>query len=510
MKRLLTYSIILFLLACGQAIDNNKPSGLFPIKEFGKWGYINSYGQTVIKCQFDEVGQFSEGLAAILIDTVWGFIDTTGKIVIEPKYYMASLFSEGLSNVIIQKDTSFQNAFIRTDGTIAFLTEHEYVGSFYNGKAEVEIDNEICYFNKKGEIAINTHYPYSEGRFHEGIVKVWTGDSSKYIDTTGKTIAIFQGISNENFSEGLAKISLNGESFYIDNLGKKKITPQNSTLTFFSFSDGMAKVTISGSDHKTGFIDITGKIVIPIQYHDIRGFTEGVAAFEENNVWGFIDKTGKVVIKPQFEQIEYEGFSNGLCRAKQNHQWGYINKKGEFVWKEQVGIEYSKLDLSKWNLDTLETNNALFAGKNAVSDNFPRKQIFTSLNQLTLKVDTVDLTVFADKYFAHKLYLINASKDTFKIPAQDGRIKIIQQAKNKKGEWQDIEYFMNSFCGNSYHTLRLTPNQFQIFATPIFKGDFNTQLRFKLKIDKQIIYSNIYTGQINISQLLNPKNNEES
>ena len=510
MKRLLTFSTLILLFACSHTKDYNKSSGLFPIKEFGKWGYINTDGQTVIKCQFDEAGQFSEGLAAILVDTVWGFIDTTGKIVIEPKYSSVAQFSEGLCFVTIQKDTIFQNAFIRTNGTIAFITDHEYVGSFYNGRAEVEIDNEICYFNKKGEIAINTHYPYSEGRFHDGIAKVWSGDSSKYIDTTGKTIALFPGISNDNFSEGLARISLNGESFYIDNLGKKKIIPQNSHLTFFSFSDGMAQVTISGSDHQTGFINKTGKLVIPIQYHDIRDFKEGLAAFEENNVWGFIDKTGKTVIEPQFEQIEYEGFSKGLCIAKQNHQWGYINKKGEFIWKEQVGLEYTKLDLSKWELDTLETNNALFAGKKAVSDNFPRKQIFPSLNQLTLKVDTVDLTVFADKYFAHKLYLINASKDTVNIPAQDGHIKIKQQAKNKKGEWQDIEYFMNSFCGNSYHTLSLTPNQFQIFATPIFKGDFNTQLRFKLKIEKQIIFSNIYTGQINFSQLLSPKNDEES
>ncbi|MES2691581.1 MAG: hypothetical protein V4658_14330, partial [Bacteroidota bacterium] len=123
---------------------------------------------------------------------------------------------------------------------------------------------------------------------------------------------------------------------------------------------------------------------------------------------------------------------------------------------------------------------------------------------------TVDLTVFADKYFANKLYLINASKDTVNIPAQDGRIKIIQQAKNKNGEWQDIENFINSFCGNSYYTLRLAPNEFQIFATPIFKGEFKTQLRFKLEIDKQIIYSNLYSGQINQGQLLNPNDKDKT
>jgi len=337
MKRLLTYSILLLLFACGQATDNNKPSGLFPIKEFGKWGYINSDGQTVIKCQFDKVGQFSDGLAAIFIDTIWGFIDTTGQIVIEPKYYRVGQFSDGLCNVTTQKDTSFQNAFIRKDGSIAFFTDYKDVGTFYNGRAEVEINEEVCYLNKKGEVVINTHFPYSSGRFYEGIAVVWSGDSSKYIDTTGKTIRAFGEMNSDDFSEGLAIVYENGKQFFIDKTGKQKIAPNLKDVEFFNFSCGLAQAFIPGSDHTAGFIDTSGKIVIPIQFHDIRDFKEGLAAFREKDSWGFVDKTGKVVIKPQFEQIEYEGFSNGLCKAKLNRQWGYINKKGEFVWKEQVG-----------------------------------------------------------------------------------------------------------------------------------------------------------------------------
>lgn len=508
MKRLLTYSILLLIFACGRTTDSNKPNGLFPIKEFGKWGYINSDGQTVIKCQFDAAGQFSEGFAAILIDTVWGFIDTTGKTVIEPKYYRVSQFSEGLCKVTIQMDTTFQNAFIRTDGSVAFTTTYEDVGAFYSGRAMVKINNEVCYLDKLGEVVIHSGFPYGS-EFHEGIAMAWD-DSSKYFDTSGKTIRAFNEMNANDFSEGFAIVAESGVNFFIDKTRKQKITLSRQDLTYFNFSSGLAQAFIAGSDHKAGFIDTSGKLVIPIQFHDIRDFKEGLAAYRDANSWGFIDKKGKVAIKPQFEQIEYEGFVKGLCRAKQNHQWGYINKKGEFVWKEQVGLEYTKLDLSKWNLDTLEINKPLYAHKYAGIDNYPRKQTFALLNQLTLKVDTADLTVFTDKYFGHKLYLINASQDTVNIPTQDGRIKIIQQAKNKNGEWQDIDNFINSFCGNSYYTLRLAPKEYQIFATPIFKGEFKTQLRFKLEIDKQIIYSNLYTGQINYGQLLNPNDKNKT
>lgn len=526
MKRLLTYTILLLLFACGQTTDNNKPSGLFPIKEFGKWGYINSDGQTIIKCQFDAAGQFSEGLAAILIDSVWGFIDTSGKIIIEPNYYRVAQFSDGLCNVTIQKDTIFQNAFIRTDGSIAFVSNYRNISPFAFGRATVEINDEVCIIDTLGKIVFNTHYPYGGGSplqdgivqvwggtagwVQEGLSNVWRGDTTRYYDKDGNLLLEMEGMGFSNFNNGLALVQINDKACFINKKGEIKIKPERPELTYFDFSDGLAQVVIAGSNHKAGFIDTTGKIVIPIQYHNIRDFKEGLAAFREKDTWGFIDKTGKVVIKPQFEQIEYGGFTNGLCRAKQNHQWGYINKKGEFVWKEQVGLEYTKLDLSKWNLDTLEINKPLYADKYAGIDNYPRKQTFASLNQLTLKVDTEDLTVFADKYLAFKLYLINASKDTVNVPAQDGRIEIIQQAINKNGEWQDIDNFINSFCGNSYHTLQLAPNEFQIFATPIFKGQFKTQLRFKLEIDKQIIYSNTYLGLINYGQLLNPNEKDKT
>jgi len=511
MKRLLTYSILLLLFACGQSTDIKKQSGFFPIKEFGKWGYINSTGETVIKCQFERAGQFSEGLASILVDTVWGFIDTTGKIVVAPKFYRVSQFSDGLCNVTIQQDTVFQNAFIRADGSIAFITPYEEISSYNDGRATVKINEEVCILDKSGKIVFNTHYPYGGGtQFKDGIVMVWTGHSSKYIDTNGKIIATFPEMGNDEFSEGFARVRTGDKCFYIDKTGKPKIILKNTELTYFSFSDGLAQAVIAGYDHKAGFIDTTGELIISTQYHDIRDFKEGLAAFRDKDDWGFIDKKGNIIIKPQFEQIEYKGFSNGLCRVKQNHQWGYINQKGEFVWKEQVGLEYTKLDLSKWNLDTLEITKPLYADKYAGRDNFPRKQTFISLNQLTLKIDTADLTVFADKYFAFKLYLINASKDTVNITAQDGRIKIIQQAISRNGEWQDIDNFINSFCGNSYYTLRLAPNMFQIFATPIYKGEFKTLLRFKLELDNQEIYSNHYKGQINYGQLLNPKDTNKT
>jgi hypothetical protein len=52
----------------------------------------------------------------------------------------------------------------------------------------------------------------------------------------------------------------------------------------------MAEVKTGG---KWGFIDKTGKEVIPPVYDYVGAFYEGLARVEKNRKCGFIDKTGK-------------------------------------------------------------------------------------------------------------------------------------------------------------------------------------------------------------------------
>ena len=58
-----------------------------------RWGYLNTQGEMAIPATYDEAKYFSEGLAAVRIDTLWGYIDKTGNWVIEPRYSYASPFS---------------------------------------------------------------------------------------------------------------------------------------------------------------------------------------------------------------------------------------------------------------------------------------------------------------------------------------------------------------------------------------------------------------------------------
>jgi len=123
---------------------------------------------------------------------------------------------------------------------------------------------------------------------------------------------------------------------------------------------------------------------------------------------------------------------------------------------------------------------------------------------LILEVRTDPDTVFADSYSGHKVRLMNTTKDTAIFNAQDSRLYMNVQARDKKGRWRDIEYLPSSWCGNSYHQLYLPPDCEWVFVTPSYEGARKTEFRIKLvykKGDKdKLIYSNTYTGSVNPSQ----------
>ena len=92
------------------------------------------------------------------------------------------------------------------------------------------------------------------------------------------------------------------------------------------YYEGLAMVRL---DKKYGFIDKTGKEVIPIKYDDVEEFSENLAKVKLNGKYGFIDRIGKEVIAIKYDAAMK--FSEGLAFVGLNGKWFYINRKGECV-----------------------------------------------------------------------------------------------------------------------------------------------------------------------------------
>ncbi|MGD1928485.1 MAG: WG repeat-containing protein [Leptolyngbyaceae cyanobacterium] len=112
-------------------------------------------------------------------------------------------------------------------------------------------------------------------------------------------------------------------------------------------------------DGKKGYMDVTGKLVIPRCFDSVSAFSDSVARVKiaplsegADNLWGYINLDGHFLIPPrlvgnQFVESSgmegfqgYSSFSEGLLPLKQevSGRVGYINYSGEFVIPPQFTI----------------------------------------------------------------------------------------------------------------------------------------------------------------------------
>jgi len=88
-----------------------------------------------------------------------------------------------------------------------------------------------------------------------------------------------------------------------------------------------------------------------------------------------------------------------------------------------------------------------------------------------------------------------AIKNTNYLLLHRGCAILIQEAKNKKGEWKEVERLTKEKIGNFYY--KIEPKEYIYTKVPRYKGTFETTFRIKLKLDdEKYIYSNEYKGMI--------------
>jgi hypothetical protein len=111
-----------------------------------------------------------------------------------------------------------------------------------------------------------------------------------------------------------------------------------------------------------------------------------------------------------------------------------------------------------------------------IGPDFPRNGLYFLVNmEEYVPIDT--------NYLGYKIYLVNTTDSIVILSAQDSRLDVIPEARSKNGEWKPIGYNPSSWCGNSYHKIKLDKNEYWEFAIPAFKGSFKTTMRYVLRID---------------------------
>lgn len=127
------------------------------------------------------------------------------------------------------------------------------------------------------------------------------------------------------FHEGLACVEKDGKYGFIDKSGKEVIPCIYDYAS--DFHEGLAKV---GEINNYGYIDMTGNEVVPCKYFDSSDFHEGLAwVYDGGDGGGYIDKTGKEVLTCDYES--FNDFHEGLACVQKDGKHGFIDKSGKEV-----------------------------------------------------------------------------------------------------------------------------------------------------------------------------------
>lgn len=334
--------------------DSLKAETLFEIDEHGRAGFIDRTGQVAIPLCFDAAGEFSEGLARFERDGRWGYIDQAGSISIQPTFPWAEEFHEGLAHVQVTGTVLGYDGrwgYIDRTGRIVIPPSSARMMSdsdgeesaFHEGLAMIEVEGKAFpprkgFIDKDGRLVIPARftylYPFSGGL--AAATESESGDTGwGYIDKSGKWVISPRFDWASNFQFGLAPVNRKKDCGYVDMQGEQVLHlpapggKEDCASAWGDFTNGLSRWLFG---KKYGFIDRTGKTVIPPKFDLTYGFSEGLAAVQIDKQWGYIDTTGRMVISPR-EFRSAKPFHNGLAEV-QTKDWavGYIDRSGKYVW----------------------------------------------------------------------------------------------------------------------------------------------------------------------------------
>lgn len=235
----------------------------------GKYGHINKNGEEILPPKYTEIGFFDEtNTAWVQAGNKYGLIDTTGMLIAPAKYVAHGTFG---------------------DNNICWVN----VGGYKNAEGAVS-GGKYGYLSRSGQEVIQPVYVNVRNKFHNGISWVSKGKGRYgYIDNTGKEIVapIYDDLA-DTFSMNISYVKDRNLWGYITREGLPLTEIKYSSV--FHFHGGMAAVgIIDGREEKFGYIDETGREVVPPIYESVAIYCNDNHGFvKSGGKWAYVDKNG--------------------------------------------------------------------------------------------------------------------------------------------------------------------------------------------------------------------------
>lgn len=234
----------------------------------GTFGFRDAKGHWVVEPTLMDARPFCEGYAAVVSHIYWGYIDTRGKLAFGGDnftYQSAGDFSNG--HALVLKDSLMH--IINTKGKVlSTITGYDIVWPTF----------------EEGLVLVNRGGQRNPMGLMAGQPDIVYGQSG-FLDLHGNVVVPLEAYAATAFSHGLAGLATEEGWGYINPQGDYVIAPIYQSGG--SFKEGLAVVV---KDNKFGFINPQGQEVIPCTYDYAESFTNGKAHVVQNNRDFYIDK----------------------------------------------------------------------------------------------------------------------------------------------------------------------------------------------------------------------------
>ncbi|MBO7615734.1 MAG: WG repeat-containing protein [Bacteroidales bacterium] len=306
------------------------------LKKNGKYGLCDNKGKMLTDFIYsDKLYGPSESneVCPVCKNGRWGFITKNGKE-ISSTFVYKGIFAADDVGCFRGEYKEDEDVVLDSIGTI--IPEIEYDNwRFKHGKKRVYDVVGEKYGCKGGK------YGYKGNWFKEGLALVNEGDmfeggKSGFIDEQGHVVVPLEYdlIDCGGFCNGVAVVCKHGDYGVVNAKGEEVLPCEYEEKGIFVYpANGGIRVM---KNNKYGLWQKDKGMVVPCQYDYVHGFCDGMA-----NVWvkdgdgyvgGYVDLNGKVVIPIIYEFAS--DFSYGLAIVGKNGKVGFIDKTGRTTFQD--------------------------------------------------------------------------------------------------------------------------------------------------------------------------------
>jgi WG containing repeat len=274
--------------------------------------------------------------------SLWGYCDKNRNLIIPIQFLHARPFIKDFAEV---RTDSFTTAIIDKEGkVITRVGRDTTVWTSASGVIYVEFDdrNIISKLREQSGEWIYSRKNIIDERFSEGNYIAKKGNRIGLIDKNENTILPFKfrDISPPDERGFVRVVKKNGRTIFLDSSTKITLLKIPKKYEVGSFHNDLASVSLAKKKGSlSGFVNRTGKIVIPLVYKKTSIFINGLCEVSNGIKTGFINTKGDTVIF--FKYGSPINLQNGFINYREPLQSTLYNLAGKEFFRYKVyDIDY--------------------------------------------------------------------------------------------------------------------------------------------------------------------------